>query len=126
MHGEDTVWTNAFAGVETADGTKLSVEQYALLGALRRCGGFSLLVGAISLAWLIVASLGNANSRRKWLTLQLLLYMFMGAISFAQTDAEFFPDTPYLLAKRIIGVLWGFAAVLQLQTWRNVDAKKSD
>ncbi len=98
-HGPGTPWIGL--GAQLVD----AAPPDATLGLFRRMGAFSLHAGACTIVW---ALLGH---RRPALQTALFLTYAVSGMGFAITDAAFFPDTSYRIAKHIIGTIF-FAALL--------------
>lgn len=98
-HGPGTAWITL--GAQLID----AVPPDPTLGLLRRMGAFSLHAGVCTIVWAIL------GHRRPALQTALFLTYALTGASFALTDAAFFPDTPYRIAKHIIGTVF-FVALL--------------
>lgn len=98
-HGPDTSWITLSAQLVDA------VPPDATLGLFRRMGAFSLHAGVCTIVWAIL------GHRRPALQTALFLTYAGSGMGFALTDAAFFPDTPYRIAKHVIGTIF-FVALL--------------
>jgi hypothetical protein len=98
-HGPDTAWMALGASLQGAPLPELT------LGLFRRMGAFSFHAGVATCVW---AALGHRRPTVR--SAQLITYLLTG-LAFGVTDATFFPGTPYLLMKRIIGVAFTAAFV---------------
>lgn len=98
-HGPGTPWVTLATQLANA------APPDATLGLLRRMGAFSLHAGVCTIVW---AMLGH---RRPALQTALFLTYMATGVGFAVTDAAFFPDTPYRIAKHVIGTIF-FVALL--------------
>jgi hypothetical protein len=98
-HGPGTAWVAL--GAQLVD----AMPPDATLGLFRRMGAFSLHAGVCTIVWAIL------GHRRPALQTALFLTYAVTGAGFAITDAAFFPDTPYRIAKHIIGTIF-FVALL--------------
>lgn len=102
-HGPDTVWLRAPVIAERVP------DAAPLLEALfRRTGAFSLHAGVVTIvgAWL--------GRRHRTLMTGLLVVWMLDGLAFFVTDRAAFANTPYLVAKQVIGSAWALAFVVHL------------
>lgn len=105
-HGDDTVWTR---GAAELSGSALS---QAARASWARLGAFQLFAGISTWVWLL-----RGWKEPRVLTTLLVVYVVAG-LGFGLTDGAWFDGTPYLVVKRVVGVLWVLALAAQLWSRR--------
>ena len=102
--GPDTIWTRAAQQLGHSP-----VVDTALASLWARAGAFSLFAGLSTLVWL-----WRGLHDCKTLSTLLVTYLVAG-LAFAYSDAAYFEDTIYLMAKRVIGGAWVLALVIHVR-----------